>query len=70
MADRVETFWLKANAIPGSAWTRVSREDWIRAERAAGFRPKGGGTGPATGGFSDSSGISGCIRPDETVPTH
>ncbi len=26
----------------------VTRDEWLAAERAAGFRPKGGGPGPAT----------------------
>ena len=33
------TYWLKADGIPGSEWQRVSKEDWIKAERAAGLRP-------------------------------
>lgn len=41
---------------------QVTREEWILAERSAGFCPKGGGDGPATGGFS-SDGIRGSIRP-------
>lgn len=67
MSDRSEKYWLKANGIPGSAWTEVPKEEWIRAERAAGFRPKlwSGDpaymTTPATGGFSSSYGISGSI---------
>ncbi len=32
-------------------WQEVSEAVWLRAERAAGFRPKHG-DGPATGGFS------------------
>jgi len=39
----------------------VTKEEWIQAERSAGFRPKHGGGGPATGGFS-GNGISGSIR--------
>jgi hypothetical protein len=34
----------------------VTREEWIQAERAAGFRSKGGDNTEATGGFS-----SGCV---------
>lgn len=41
---------------------KVTREEWISAEREAGFYPKYGGDGPATGGFS-GNGISGSIRP-------
>jgi len=49
-------------------WIEVSKFEWIRAERAAGFRPKISSTDPhymqtcATGGFSSSGGISGRIR--------
>ena len=38
----------------------VTAEEWKQAERAAGFRTKGGGDGFATGGFS-GNGISGRI---------
>lgn len=64
-----ETYWLKASAIPGAQWQRVSLEDWIKAERNAGFRPKIG-DGPATGGWSNSAGISGAVRRGDEVPTH
>jgi len=39
----------------------VTKEEWISAERAAGFHPKFG-DGPATGGFS-GNGMSGSIKP-------
>lgn len=42
---------------------QVTKEEWISAERSAGFYPKGGGDGPATGGFSSYGGIRGFIRP-------
>lgn len=58
------TYWLKADAIPGSTWQKVSKEDWIKAERAAGFRPKSG-DGCATGGWSSMGQISGTIRYDD-----
>ena len=47
-------------------WDEVTREQFIAAERAAGFRPKGGGDGLATGGFGGDS-VSGKIEvvPDE-----
>lgn len=51
--------------IPGSDWITVPRDEWIRAERSAGFRPKLWSGDPnymkveATGGFSSSYGISG-----------
>ncbi len=48
---------------------KVSLEEWISAERSAGFFPRGG-VGPATGGFS-GNGIRGFIRPKKpnSVPT-
>ena len=50
-------------------WQEVTREQWIRAERMAGFRPKYGGDGPATGGFS-GYGVSGKIEyADSAAPT-
>lgn len=52
-----------------SDWAEVTRETWINAERGAGFRPKGGGSGMATGGFRSSSGVSGrlvSLKPDGT----
>lgn len=47
-------------------WDEVTREQFIAAERAAGFRPKGGGDGLATAGFS-GGGVRGRIEvvPDE-----
>ena len=45
----------------------VTKEEWVRAERAAGFRPKGEDVGqPATGSFSSGK-ISG--RMEESSPT-
>lgn len=46
----------------------VSREEFIKAERQAGFRPKGGGDGLATGGFGSNEGISGRIEPLNQEP--
>jgi hypothetical protein len=68
------THWLKASGIPGSQWTKVSKEEWIRAERSAGFRPKLWSGDPAymttyaTGGFSTSLGISGTLTMDGEPP--
>ena len=42
-------------------WSEVTERQFITAERAAGFRPKGGGDGLATGGFS-GSGVRGRIE--------
>lgn len=47
---------------------QVTKEEWIQAERSAGFRPKYGGDGPATGGFS-GNGISGSMRLQKKRPT-
>jgi len=69
MNDRTETYWLKATAIPGSQWQSVSKADFIKAERNAGFRPKYGGDGCATGGFSDGS-ISGAVSFNGKAPTY
>lgn len=49
-----------------TVWSEVSKEEWIRAERMAGFRPKLWSGDPAymttyaTGGFS-GGGVSGKI---------
>lgn len=40
----------------------VSRDEWIRAERAAGFRNKFGDGHEATGGFGSAEGICGSIE--------
>lgn len=70
------THWLKATGIPGSQWQKVSKEDWIRAERGAGFRPYVPSSHPdymttyATGGFSSSQGISGSLTTDDNPPQY
>ena len=46
-----ERYWLKRT---GSAWQEATQEQFIQAERNAGFRPKSG-SGVATGGFSNGS---------------
>jgi hypothetical protein len=57
-------FFLKYGA---EDWHEVTREEWIRAERAAGFQPKIASTDPrywtteATGGFS-SGNVSGRVE--------
>lgn len=76
MNDRGEKYWLRAPGIPGSTWTEVSKEDWIKAERAAGFCPKLWSGDPAymttcaTGGFGGSQGISGNITYDGEPPRY
>jgi hypothetical protein len=58
-------YFLKAYFQPD--WVEVSKADWIKAERAAGFRPKLSSDDPrymavcATGGFGSSAGISGKV---------
>lgn len=69
-----EKYWLKADAIPGAAWSEVSKADWIKAERGAGFRPKMASDHPnymmtcATGGFSSSHGMSGAVTYNGNPP--
>ncbi len=41
-------------------WKEVTKEEFINAERAAGFRPKSG-DGVATGGFG-GNGVSGRVE--------
>jgi len=59
MNDSTYNYFLK-HEIFGTK--QVTKEEWIKAERSAGFYPKYGGDGPATGGFS-GNGISGSILP-------
>lgn len=66
-------YWLRADAITGSAWQEVSKDEWIKAERRAGFRPKLWSGDPnymkvcATGSFGDGQ-ISGTITYDGAAP--
>lgn len=54
------TYLLKADWQ--TEWQKVTKEEWVRAERSAGFRPASGGyDDPATGGFG-GHGISGRIK--------
>jgi hypothetical protein len=54
-------------------WEEVNKEKWIKAERAAGFRPKMASVDPrymdtyATGGFA-GNGVRGIIRYDGSEP--
>jgi hypothetical protein len=65
--DFYDDYQLMADGIPGSDWVSVSKEDWILAERSAGFRPKMSSDNPrymstcATGGFGSSGGTRGRI---------
>jgi len=61
---KTKSYFLKADWQ--DEWQEVSKEKWIEAERAAGFRPKCSSDHPrymkdcATGGFT-GSGVSGKI---------
>ena len=54
-----EKYFLKADWQ--TDWTEVTKQEWIKAERAAGFRPKMSSDDPrymdtcATGGFSSGN---------------
>lgn len=51
-------YYLRADWQSDEDWTEVSKEEFVKAERAAGFRNTMGRPGePATGGFSGN-----CIR--------
>lgn len=66
MADLSEhRFFLSAWFNP--KWVEVSQDEWIAAERAAGFRPKPGCGPLATGGFS-SGNVSGTYTTDGKEP--
>lgn len=71
MTDHHIRHFLKADFADN--WTEVSKEAWIKAERAAGFRPKMSSSNPrymetyATGSFS-GNGISGCLRYNGSEP--
>lgn len=47
-----ERYWLR---VSGLAWQECTKEQFIRAERGAGFRSKFGENSLATGGFSNGS---------------
>lgn len=64
------THWLRADAIPGSEWKKVTKEEWVRAERNAGFHPNAVDVGQyATGGFGNGS-ISGSLTRDGKPPRY
>ena len=56
MAQKNERYWLQVGDL---LWQEATADQFIQAEREAGFRPKDGG-GFATGGFS-GGGIRGKI---------
>jgi hypothetical protein len=47
--------------IGSTPWKQVSMEEFIVAERSAGFFPKGGGNHTATGGFGGGNGRQGRV---------
>ena len=58
----VVKFYLKGEWQGDDEWTEVSKEKFVRAERAAGFRnTMGRPDEPATGGFS-GGGVEGRVR--------
>jgi hypothetical protein len=59
--DRRDRYFLKPSVLDDNAYQEVTLRQFIQAERSAGFRPKGGGDGPATGGFS-GGGVSGRMQ--------
>lgn len=56
----MERYFLSISHVEGSE-VEVTRQQWIQAERGAGFWPKDGGNGLATGGFY-GAGIHGRIE--------
>lgn len=68
MSEYEDDYIYLLTASWGTEPQEVSKEEWIRAERAAGFYPKCGSDEPgfwtscATGGFSCGL-VSGSIRP-------
>jgi len=70
-----ERYFLKSD-FSGSSWTEVSKTDWIRAERSAGFRPSLPSWDPdymttcATGSFTNAGGVRGAITYNDNIPTH
>jgi len=54
----MERYWLQKD---GSPWREVTREEFVSAEKDAGFYPKSGCGSVATNGFSSSSGIAGKV---------
>lgn len=62
-----EIYYLALADHPDSK-REVSKEEWVRAERAAGFRPKGEDRGQcATGGFGNGS-VRGTIEHSDPAP--
>jgi hypothetical protein len=66
--DLTERYWLRIDQ-PGMPWQRVTRDQFIRAERAAGFRPKFGGDRLATSGFG-AGGVVGRVTNGPVAGTY
>ena len=60
----IPRYWLRTDR---SGWRKVTLADFIEAERAAGFFPKGG-SGVATAGFTSMYGTKGSVRYDDNTP--
>jgi hypothetical protein len=64
--------YLLKSHLPEASWIEVSKEEWIRAERHAGFRPKLSSDHPdymkvcATGGFGNDF-VDGKIERDTQI---
>lgn len=50
----MDTYFLRVAGID-AAWQEVTQEQFVKAERAAGFHPKPGGGPVATHGFSNGA---------------
>lgn len=48
MNDQTTRYWIRQNGV----WQEVDLDGFVQMERRAGFHPKHGGSGIATGGFS------------------
>lgn len=60
-----DVYYLKADWQDDDAWTKVSKEKFVAAERAAGFHNTlGRPQEPATGGFG-GGGVEGRVRYEE-----
>lgn len=73
MSDPEYTHWLRPLYRDNLPWEKVTKAEWIKAERAAGFRPKMSSDDPAymdtyaTGGFGNGQ-ISGALTVDDQKP--
>lgn len=63
----LEEYWV-AVALPDAPWMQVTQEDYVRLERAAGFRPKPGHGPVATSAFSGGGVRGQTWRPEVRPP--